>query len=973
MGVKLSPLYLYDMIYLKNLLLLTEGWKTYRISSNPKVLLYDFYVLSYLTTLPISSKQKGFSGNLIGRNPEDLAHDIEYAQSVLLPVLLKQMKRSLFFAVCAEMRHVFDRSQDFSLFKDNKLLKYYWRYYKQFGGNVPDEFKMNRNVPNSRVIPASESYDQSYKAAMLAIKKAGKSTVAFAELAAELFTEADWDSHYGGPKWTEIAEGYIMLCKATTNNEKQIAIDHAYDLEHNSGTALNKVRDFEIKGSYEWISKALDHKRDAESIYDLLPHCSSDMRKLALEAFKVANVRTPTNQSNLSIEYKTFNKGDIVSINNGKLEGIIIANSIEVPKQKSPAYQVQITKNNMPPSDAAYPVGATFSMYSHFLTLVKPNPHVNSHKKKLKIGNLVTFQLKNKNTNTTEGYTGRLKAVVAVNAWGVEVVKIWDDYIHPLLEIGDVEVLDEKDLTILANQYQVGDSVKFQISPYGEHYVGTVLSQNGNGPETEYEIEITSNTNGASLSMGSVVFIKESKLSLSDPYDISDVFQKGDLVKFPTINGYLIGKIINEKQLPSDKTIQYSIRLTDVSHDYSGVFGVGETVYNTKFTMKLIEKAAKFNKNDHVLYTSYNGNKYEGIVLNPIDEKSHDIQITNVLNAGKSTIAVGDIVQADNTSLQLINQTPQSHENPFAAPLKFHIGDLVKFNVLKGYVVGKITNFQIEEKNNKIKREYQIKLTDVSHASHVATDKLYVGGIIYALENDIELVESSQKIQTKFTKGDVVQWQNISTIYEAVIINSNYATVCEIQITKVITSATILTEPIGTKLMVPIKSLVLLSKAYDTVPTPIKEKSEYPLSVGNTINFPLIPNMGYLHQGNRYLLESISQNGEHAAIKSVATGKTEYIGTSNLAYDYSVNRAFDGNGNLLDKNKTYLYKTSTSEHTSETLEIKLIDEMASVMTTPDPKVGGTVLKIYGPAITYKIGEKSLFRSYLLLPLPPTQS
>ena len=272
---------------------LHEGWTTYKPSNNQKVLLYDFYVLSYLSTLPLDPTQKGYSGNLIGRDPNEIKLDIEHAQSVLLPILVKKLKNALFLSICAELRHLFDKPQDYSLFKDNKLCKYYIRYYNSFV-SLPAQFKPNRDVKNPRVTPQERSYLISYKAAMMAIKKAGSSTTAFAQLAGDLFKQMKWGTSYGGNKWSEIADGYLLLAKSHTNNEKQIAIDHAYDLQHNTGTALNKVKDFAINSNFEWIQVALDHKRNAKSMYELLPHCSSDMRKLALEAFKIANVKKPS-------------------------------------------------------------------------------------------------------------------------------------------------------------------------------------------------------------------------------------------------------------------------------------------------------------------------------------------------------------------------------------------------------------------------------------------------------------------------------------------------------------------------------------------------------------------------------------------------------------------------------------------------------------------------------------------------------
>lgn len=336
-------------------LILIESWKTYRLGNNPEILLYDFYVLSYLSTLPLSPEQKGFRGNLIGRDPSEVKLDIEHAQSVLLPVLVEKLKNALFFAICSEIRHIFDNEQKYDSYKNNTLLKHYVRSYRDLTGNVRRDVLPEwtvKDVKNSRVKPQNVNYLPSYNAVMMAIKKSGSNKPAFVELARHLFKTMKWTDNYGGKKWVNICDGYLLLDKAHTNNEKQVAIDHAYDLQHNTGTALNKVNDFKVKGTFDWITKALDHKRDVKSMYELLPKCSIDMRKLALEAFKIANVKKPEpyycNKSEFYIEdevvytgknYKIYGKiidkqetkltEDIVIVPDKKYYYIILISKIE--------------------------------------------------------------------------------------------------------------------------------------------------------------------------------------------------------------------------------------------------------------------------------------------------------------------------------------------------------------------------------------------------------------------------------------------------------------------------------------------------------------------------------------------------------------------------------------------------------------------------------------------------------------------
>ena len=273
--------------------ILNEAWKRYEVSNDPKKQLYDFYVLSSLSTLPLSSADKGFSGNLIGRDPSDIKLDIEHASDKLFPVLSKKLKAALFFGICAEAYHVFDKEQDFSKLKSNSLFKAYFKnHLLQKGDTNYSILNPTRGIEGpSRVEANRISYLTAFKVARKSIKESGSSDEKFVIMAKEMFLNMDWFSAYGGKNWANICDGYLLFLRADTKQKMQVAIDHAYDLEHNTGSALNKVKDFfRDNGDISWLAISLDHKRDIKDFYSLLPHCSSDLRRLAYEAFKVANV-----------------------------------------------------------------------------------------------------------------------------------------------------------------------------------------------------------------------------------------------------------------------------------------------------------------------------------------------------------------------------------------------------------------------------------------------------------------------------------------------------------------------------------------------------------------------------------------------------------------------------------------------------------------------------------------------------------
>jgi hypothetical protein len=293
---------------------LVESWKTYKVSSSPKVLLYDFYLLSYISSLILDPGTRkdvgltgvGYSGKFFGREGKELDEDIQYAQRQLLPYLGTKLAQALFIAVCAELRHVQDKNQPWSEFKHtkNKTFKNYIRNYNLMADKELKAFHPTRDLERPELPTNEKGYTTSYKAAKKAIKDTNGNVIDFANMAADAFTDLKWSQAYGGPKWAEIAHGYVQLRRALDNYNPQApsptsvsaenliaAIDHAFDLEHNTGTVLNKVAyfDVEVEG-YDWIKKALDLKRDA-NMYDIAKKASSDMRKLGQEVLKVAGMQ----------------------------------------------------------------------------------------------------------------------------------------------------------------------------------------------------------------------------------------------------------------------------------------------------------------------------------------------------------------------------------------------------------------------------------------------------------------------------------------------------------------------------------------------------------------------------------------------------------------------------------------------------------------------------------------------------------
>ena len=284
---------------------LTEAAVNYKIGSgNPEKMLYDFYVLSFISTINLSPEKAktgtfgdiGFQGGFLSKS-DRVKEDIEYAQDVLLPVLREKLTKGLFVSICAEIRHIKDRPQNYANtpLATSKVFRDYYRTYTLLDKGVPKEFEPTRLREPKGATPNAVSYKKSYQAAIKAIKDQNSTPYEFVKLCKYAFENMSWAPSYGGKNWGNICGGYLLLVDAKSKDQVSVAIDHAYDLEHNTGAALNKVKDFYIVDSkgrpdFDWMGDALDLKRDATSMKKLIDRCSGDMKRLALQAMALSPI-----------------------------------------------------------------------------------------------------------------------------------------------------------------------------------------------------------------------------------------------------------------------------------------------------------------------------------------------------------------------------------------------------------------------------------------------------------------------------------------------------------------------------------------------------------------------------------------------------------------------------------------------------------------------------------------------------------
>lgn len=272
-----------EVIRSSNRSLLESG--EYTVSSDKEKLLFDFYVLSFIKTVNLNPMSKDSVASFIG-DGEEVTSLIADAEQKLLPRLKKDLLDVVFYAICCEMRHAdLEWMLDFSDVKSQPfpLLK----KYKEVQPSV--DFYDDEEDGGDNLL----SYQESYEAA----KKIGatQNPKEFVSECTVAFTSGAFDAGWGGKPWRNICDGWLRLYNATKLSDIYVAIDYVYHLQHNSDSVFNKIEAYYKSGYITWLTAALDFKYNIKNIREILPYCSSDMRKIAQKAFKIANVPQVTN------------------------------------------------------------------------------------------------------------------------------------------------------------------------------------------------------------------------------------------------------------------------------------------------------------------------------------------------------------------------------------------------------------------------------------------------------------------------------------------------------------------------------------------------------------------------------------------------------------------------------------------------------------------------------------------------------
>lgn len=286
----------------------------YSIPSDPRTLMADFYLINYLSgfsNVPYQEALVGLSEESLarysGENPEaidflraeDYRGAIKVTQDRLQTFLKEHLLDQVFFSLSAEIRHAIKRNQNPDIYGPimNQYIKYFSAYdspsqYQGRKPDVPEYFESSEGVRK-----------KSWQATTRALEKFSGKEFAKArrkDLALEMakvFREGIWASGYGGEKWAQIAEAFVLLHYANTPEKIAFAIDKVYDLQHNTNTVFNKIEKYAKDGGYRWVMEMLDFKYHLKNPRELLPLVSSDLKKLALPILKdFGNVAAPTKE-----------------------------------------------------------------------------------------------------------------------------------------------------------------------------------------------------------------------------------------------------------------------------------------------------------------------------------------------------------------------------------------------------------------------------------------------------------------------------------------------------------------------------------------------------------------------------------------------------------------------------------------------------------------------------------------------------
>jgi len=279
----------------------------YSIPHDRCKMLFDFYLLETSLNCPANN------GKRVGANVysvwnfenDDFLVNVKAIEDSLLSAIKEELLSALHFAIASEFRHAMSSAEEEYFEKSNSFKKpntrgFYdkWISLSNHNSDVfSDDFikdKWNRKQYDLR---KDNGRGKSRFKAYYAANTLFLSPMSFISTAANAFKAIKMSKYYGGKPWINACSAWRSL-KNAQGKDRYIWIDHVFDLQHNSGSLIDKLPtfasrcffdspfilregyDLEKHDPYKWIQKALDFKQGITNPWELYPFASDIIRKI---------------------------------------------------------------------------------------------------------------------------------------------------------------------------------------------------------------------------------------------------------------------------------------------------------------------------------------------------------------------------------------------------------------------------------------------------------------------------------------------------------------------------------------------------------------------------------------------------------------------------------------------------------------------------------------------------------------------
>jgi len=235
-----------------------------------KSFIADFYVLWYVMGFwgdTWHEFQNTYPMSLINEDTYNKLTDmLQNAFATNIAIQREFLLESLFLSLTSESFHGFI----FADYDDLDVVRKYGSNYRNLGRIRDVVLNQNRETLdrydpkyNTRVRGSSRERQLIYSY----FNEYNLDKASYVEFLIKFFKGSFWENQYGGDKWSLAAEAWLRLLDAPFRNDPKyqksklaMAVDHIYDLQHNTGFILNKSDHFKTHGMNMWIGEFLNIK-----------------------------------------------------------------------------------------------------------------------------------------------------------------------------------------------------------------------------------------------------------------------------------------------------------------------------------------------------------------------------------------------------------------------------------------------------------------------------------------------------------------------------------------------------------------------------------------------------------------------------------------------------------------------------------------------------------------------------------------